>query len=147
MGTGGAKVLPDDVTPGVDPKSSGDESTRNVDAGKRAGAQQKAMDFKREAAVLVLSYNIASRVYPKGFGEGSTGGVDCGERVFAPQKAMGTGGVSVTPHDIAFGVDPKSQRGGSTGNVDRGETVFFCTTTADHANGKQEGKTREARCF
>src|SRR6266581_941134 len=114
-------------------------------------AQKKAMG---SCGVAIDPHNIAFGVDPKGPGEGSTGDVDRSERIvvcvvvaFSPaqKKAMGACGVVIDPHNTAFGVDPKGLGGGSTGDIDGGETVVVCKTTADHANGKQQGNSQGSK--
>src|SRR5713101_189388 len=102
------------------------------------------------AAGVVEPHDVAFGVDPLGNGGGkSTGDVDGGEcAIFAQQKAMDVW-VEVEPHDVAFGVDPKGHGAVSTANVDSGETVFLflflCKTTADRAEGTQQGKAQDSQ--
>src|SRR6266508_2275962 len=160
MGACGVAIDAHNIAFGVDPKGLGEGSTGDVDRSERivvsvvvafSPAQKKAMDA---CGVAIEPHNIAFGVDPKSLGEGSTGDVDRSERIvvsvvvaFSPaqKKAMSACGVAVEPHNIAFGGDPKGLGGGSTGDIDGGETVVVCKTTADHANGKQQGKAQGSK--
>src|SRR6266853_1577136 len=99
-------------------------------------AQQKAMEH---CSVRVEPHDVAFGVDSKSLGGGGTGKVDGGERIPAQQKAMEACSVRVEPDNVAFVVDPLGLGDGSTGEADGGETGLVCTTTVNHANGKQQG--------